>query len=109
MVATPMSFRPQYAWGTLRGAGAVPKTRTFALYLAKAGVKDFDELLTEKAKERISGEEATVRESTSLGAKAKAYVFVNVPSRPNWLADLGLVFDGIPDVKNRSSSCERSS
>lgn len=82
----------------------MPKTKTFALYLAKSDVKAFEDLLTQTAKDRIKAGDAIVKDSAELGEKARAFIFDNIPRPPNWLADLADVFSGLPGIKNKSSS-----
>ena len=81
----------------------MPKLKTFTLYLAKGDVKNFDDVLAQTAKDRIKAGDATVRELSDLGSKAKAFVFENVPRDPSWLSDLKGVFARLPAIKNKSS------
>lgn len=79
------------------------KKKTFTLYLAKPEIKDFEEVFTQAAKDRINAGDAIVSHSTKLGNKASAFVFRNVPQPPSWLSDINSVFDDLPAFRNQSS------
>ncbi len=79
------------------------KTKTYTLYLLKAEVSDFEEVLTETAKIRIKAGDATISNTDKLGGGAIIYVFENNAIPPRWLADVNSVFQNIPAIKNKSS------
>jgi len=78
------------------------KTKTFSLYLAKDDVVGFEDVFTQTAKEKIAAGAAAF-ESDDLGEEASVYVFENIPMPPNWLSVLNGVFQGLPNIKNKSS------
>jgi len=78
------------------------KTKTFSLYLAKPEIVEFEDIFTDTAKERIK-EGVSIFESEELGERASVYVFENNPTPPNWLSLLNGVFQGIPNIWNKSS------
>lgn len=79
------------------------KIKTFTLYLVKDGVKGFEDVFTDSAKERIKAGDAILIETNKLGDIATIYVFENIPRPPTWLADVSTVFEGLPDVRNKTS------
>jgi uncharacterized protein (TIGR04141 family) len=81
----------------------MPKTKTFTLYLAKGDAKEFEDLLTQTAKDRVNAGDVVVRDSAGLGDRARAFIFDNIPRQPKWLPDLSSVFSGLPSLKNKSS------
>ena len=78
------------------------KTKTFSLYLAKSDIKQFEDVFTQKAKDNIKAG-AAIFNSNGLGTEASVYVFKNNPRPPNWLSMLTDVFQGLPDIKNKTS------
>ena len=80
------------------------KTKTYSLYLIKKDVKKFEDVFSETAEERIKVGDVILSESSELGEKATVFVFENQPKPPNWLSDITNVFNGIPLIKNKSSS-----
>ena len=81
----------------------MPKTKSYSLYLVKADIKDFEDIFTESAKEKIQAGDAVLTDSHDLGDGATAYIFPSPPKPPSWLADINTVFAGTPPLKNRSS------
>ena len=79
------------------------KTKTYTLYLVKEGVEDFEDIFTQTARDRIKAGGATLRDTDRLGDKATVFIFENIPRPPNWLADVSAIFDGLPNIKNKSS------
>lgn len=79
------------------------KTRTYSLYLAKEDIAEFEDVLTDTAKDRIKAGDVTLSKTDDFGEKARVYVFENVPRQPGWLSDIAGVFEGIPAIKNKSS------
>lgn len=80
------------------------KTKNYSLYLAKTGIENFEDIFTDAAKKKIQAGDAVLSDSKVLGDKATVYIFPSPPRPPGWLADINTVFDGTPDLKNRSSS-----
>jgi len=81
----------------------MPKTKTFSLYLAKNDVSDFNDILSQSARDRVAAGDAQIIDSNKLGDNARAYIFQNFPRPPNWLSVVGEVFTGLPSITNKSS------
>lgn len=81
------------------------KTKTFTLYLVKENLKDQKDILTDTGRERIASESTIELNSKNrLGDEAISFVFQNPPIEPSWIADLKVVFDDVPQIKNKTSS-----
>jgi uncharacterized protein (TIGR04141 family) len=82
----------------------MPNLKTFSLYLAKRDVADFDDLLTENARDLLR--QGTVRRSVSeeFGDASVLYIFPNYPRPPKWVVQLKPLFS-IPDNILTQSSC----
>ena len=93
-----MSNFHQLNWGTKK----LPKTKTFSLYLAKDDIQEFQDVFTPNARDKINTG-TVISEANDLGNKAVVYVFENHPMPPNWLSALNSVFQGLPEIKNKSS------
>ncbi|TYC48558.1 hypothetical protein FMN50_26195 [Rhodobacterales bacterium] len=82
----------------------LPNVRTFSLYLAKSSVLNFQDILTDTAREKIDSGSATSISTNELGDKATVYIFQTVAKTPNWITDLSRIFENVPNIKNKSSS-----
>lgn len=82
----------------------VPK-KTFTFYLAKPNVKQFEDLLSDNAKERLRNDRAQIVPVPGFGDGAKLFVFVGVTSTPNWYKDLDNYFDIPGDPIKTTSAC----
>lgn len=79
-------------------------TQAYTLYLAKADVADYEELLTEKAIEKIRLREATVSHAPDFGDGGHLVVVRGRQNTPRWLAQARTVFNDAPEVRNQSSA-----
>lgn len=78
--------------------------KTLTLHLAKPDVVEFDDVLSEQAKERLQRPTTRVVEDDGFADGAKLYVFVGYDIVPNWLRDLRRVFT-VPGNIDTNSSC----
>ena len=67
--------------------------KTFSLYLAKPSIAEFDDLLTQKARDMLDRGDVTKSVSETFGDGAAAYVFPGVPSVPPWVGLLKSAFE----------------
>jgi len=78
--------------------------RTFTLHLVKADTVDFDALLSETAKERLTRASTKTIEDQNFGDGAKLYVFVGDNATPSWFTEVRRYFPVQGSIQN-SSSC----
>ncbi len=78
----------------------MPTTKTFSLYLAKPGVEELDDILTENAKDLV--ERGRVKRITSdkFADDSVLLIFPGVPVKPKWVKHL----EGTFDIKDRLTS-----
>ena len=77
---------------------------SFSLYLAKPGIADFDELLTESARSLVKGGVAKKVVSDQFADGAALYVFHGQPAIPKWVGLLKPSF-AVPDGLITQSHC----
>ncbi|MFI5023399.1 MAG: TIGR04141 family sporadically distributed protein [Alphaproteobacteria bacterium] len=65
---------------------------TFTLYLAKPDVDQFEDLLSEAARDRLRRPSTRIVEAGEFGHGARLYVFVSEHIPPGWLTELRRVF-----------------
>jgi uncharacterized protein (TIGR04141 family) len=70
----------------------MPKLKTFSLHWAKESVVNFDELLTEKARELLHAGRAAKTLSDQLGDSAVLYSFPGFRDVPTWAKQLQPAF-----------------
>lgn len=77
--------------------------KTYTIYLAKARITDFEDVLSESAEAKLRQPSTQVIEAPDFGDGAKLYVFVGFPSAPAWMTDLQSQFE-VSETRT-SSSC----
>jgi uncharacterized protein (TIGR04141 family) len=82
----------------------MPKTNSFSLYLAKADVTSFEDLLTENARTMVERGQAKKSVSGKLGDGAAVYVFPGQHNVPKWVGLLKTSFT-MPDGLFAQSPC----
>jgi uncharacterized protein (TIGR04141 family) len=82
----------------------MPKTNSFSLYLAKANVTSFEDLLTENACTMVERGQAKKSVSGKLGDGAAVYVFPGQHNVPKWVGLLKTSFT-MPDGLFAQSPC----
>jgi uncharacterized protein (TIGR04141 family) len=80
------------------------KTNTFSLYLAKAGVSNFEDLLTVSARDLVEKGTANVSKSAEFADGAVLYTFPGKPTVPKWLPLVRASFE-VPATLTSQSPC----
>ena len=70
----------------------MPKVNTFSLYLAKTDVTNFDDLLTENAREMVADGAAELSTSNKFADASALYIFPGHLSVPKWVPLLKELF-----------------
>ena len=76
--------------------------KTYTIHLAKEGVEEFEELLTESAIERLGHSSTQTAESELRGTGVKLIVFLGRLTTPKWMQDLKTEFE-LRDVLSNSA------
>ena len=78
--------------------------KTLTLYLAKPDVQDFEDILTEKALERLRDLRTQIVDAPEFADGGRLFVFASAAFTPSWLTELGRHFALADNVITSSAS-----